>query len=68
MLVCVCARCEKRTEGEGSPAERPEPGQVVGVVHTVANGDDLLEALDLDTHHLHKETVWVTHAQIHTQC
>lgn len=46
--VCVCAP---------SPAQRPEPGQVVGVVHAVADGDDFLEALDLNTEDLHGETV-----------
>ncbi len=40
-----------------SPAQRPEPGQVVGVVHTVADGDDFLEALDLNTEDLHRETL-----------
>lgn len=46
--------------GEGaapySPAERPEPGQVIRVVHVIANRDDLMETFDLDTHHLHKKT------------
>lgn len=35
-----------------SPAEGPEPGQLVGMVHSVADGDDFLEALDLDGHDL----------------
>lgn len=48
MRVCVCAL---------SPAQRPEPGQVVGVVHAVADGDDFLEALDLNTEDLHGETL-----------
>lgn len=34
------------------PAEGPEPGQVIGVVHIVANSDYLMETLNLDTHHL----------------
>lgn len=40
-----------------SPAERPEPGQVIGMVHIVANGDDLMETFDLDTHHLHRKDI-----------
>lgn len=38
-----------------SPAQRPEPGQVIGVVNAVANGDDFMEALDLNTEDLNKE-------------
>lgn len=39
------------------PAQRPEPGQVVGVVHTVPDGDDFVEALDLNTEDLHRESL-----------
>lgn len=39
-----------------SPAQRPEPGQVVRVVHAVSDGDDLLEALNLDDEDLRRET------------
>lgn len=46
--LCLCA---------SSPAQRPEPGQVVGVIHTVSDCDDLLEALDLNTKDLHRETL-----------
>lgn len=38
-----------------SPAQRPEPGQIIGVVNAVANGDDFMEALDLNTEDLNKE-------------
>lgn len=38
-----------------SPAERPEPGQVIRVIHIIANSDNLMETFDLDTHHLHKK-------------
>ena len=46
--------CEKERKGvrRVSPAERPEPGEVVGVIHAVADGDDLVETLDLHTEHL----------------
>lgn len=37
---------------ESLPAEGPEPGQVIGVVYIVANGDYLVETLNLNTHHL----------------
>ena len=37
---------------ESLPAEGSEPGQVIGVVHIVANSDNLLETLNLNTHHL----------------
>ena len=37
-----------------SPAESPEPGQVVGMVNSVADVDDFLETLDLDAHDLHR--------------
>ena len=30
------------------PAERTEPRQLMGLVHYIANGDDLMETLDLD--------------------
>lgn len=40
-----------------SPAQRPEPGQVVGVVHAVTNRDNFLEALDLNTENLDGEKV-----------
>lgn len=43
--------------GVPSPAQRPEPRQVVGVVDTVADGDDFLEALDLNTEDLHRGTL-----------
>ena len=52
-------RCTQDWGGEQSPyspAERPEPGQVVRVVHVIANSDNLVETFDLDTHHLHKKT------------
>ena len=39
-----------------SPAQRPEPGQVVRVVDTVADGNDFMEALDLNAEDLHRET------------
>lgn len=48
VCVCVCVP---------SPAQCPEPGQVVGVVHTVTDGDDFMEALDLNTEDLHRETL-----------
>lgn len=48
MCVCVCV---------SSPAQCPEPGQVVRVVNTVADRDDFLEALDLNTEDLHRGTV-----------
>lgn len=38
-----------------SPAQCPEPGQIVGVVNAVADGDDLMEALDLNTEDLDRE-------------
>lgn len=38
-----------------SPTQRPEPGQVVGMVHAVADGDDFLEALNLNAEDLHTE-------------
>lgn len=38
-----------------SPAECAEPGQIVGVVNAVADGDDLMKALDLNTEDLNKE-------------
>lgn len=34
------------------PAEGSEPGQVIGVVDIVANSDNLMETLNLNTHHL----------------
>lgn len=37
---------------EGLPAEGSEPGQVIGVVDVVANSDNLMETLNLNTHHL----------------
>lgn len=37
---------------ESLPAERSEPGQVIGVVDIVADGDNLMETLNLNTHHL----------------
>lgn len=37
---------------ESLPAEGSEPGQVIGVVHIVANSDNLMETLNLNTHHL----------------
>lgn len=37
---------------ESLPAEGPEPGQVIGVVDIVANSDNLMETLNLNTHHL----------------
>lgn len=46
--VCVCASL--------LPAERPEPGEVVGVVDAVADGDDFVEALDLNAEDLRRET------------
>lgn len=38
-----------------SPAQSPEPGQLVGMVNSVADGDDLLETLDLDSHDLQRD-------------
>lgn len=43
--------------GAYSPAQCPEPGQVVGVVHAVTDCDDFLEALDLNTEDLHRESL-----------
>lgn len=37
---------------ESLPAEGPEPRQFIGVVDIVANSDNLLETLYLNTHHL----------------
>lgn len=34
------------------PAEGSEPGQVIGVVDVVTNSDNLMETLNLNTHHL----------------
>lgn len=34
------------------PAKSSEPRQVVGMVHPVANGNNFLEALNLDSHDL----------------
>lgn len=45
-----------RFMGMPSPAQRPEPGQVVRVVHAVANCDDFMEAFDLNTEDLYRET------------
>lgn len=56
-MCCLCDFPLKRVMVcLSSPAQRPEPGQVVGVVHTVANGDDFLKALDLNTEDLDRET------------
>ena len=49
MLYCSCVTVP-------SPAQCPEPGQVVGMVHAVADGDDFMEALDLNTEDLQGET------------
>lgn len=49
-----------------SPAQRPEPGQVVGVVHAVADGDDFMEALNLNTEHLHRETLCQQGLNLHS--
>lgn len=48
--MCVCVWCLS------SPAQRPEPGQVVGVVHAVTDGDDFMEALDLNAEDLHRDS------------
>ena len=49
----VCPNLLKVSVGlESLPAEGSEPGQVVGVVHVVANSNNLMETLDLNTHHL----------------
>lgn len=51
-----CTQAWGGEQARYSPAERPEPGQVIRVVHIIANSDNLMEAFDLDTHHLHKKT------------
>lgn len=56
---CCCAQAWGGEQPPYSPAERPEPGQVVRVVHIIANRDNLVETFDLDTHHLHKKTCWL---------
>lgn len=34
------------------PAQCPEPGQFIGTVNSVTDGNDFLETLDLDSHNL----------------
>lgn len=36
------------------PAQSPEPRQLVGVINSVADGDDFTEARDLHNHDLHQ--------------
>lgn len=51
--VCVCSL----RDPFHLPAECPEPGQLIGAVNSVADGDDFLEALDLHRHDLSERTV-----------
>lgn len=44
---------------EGLPAEGSEPGQVIGVVDIVANSDNLMETLNLNTHHLQDKRIQI---------
>lgn len=53
IIYCVCDTFIKY--GNTIPAQCPEPGQIIGMVNAVADGDDLMEALDLNTEDLSKE-------------
>ena len=41
------------------PAEGAEPGQVMWLVHSVANSDDFVEAFDLNQKHLNQYKTYI---------